>query len=203
MSHSPNNQEKDLEQLRDILFGDQALQTEERFDGLDRAISSLRRETRQLRHALTVEAEARVAADNSQNTGLNNYIDTSFSDLSTILIDYLANEKQKRAAQFNLLSETLNAYQKSQDDVTTQLIAHLQNEQKQRNAQFAQLQSALTADQSSQDEVVDSLSGLLTQYRSSYISENGYEETESAASINSRQTASINSGQAETAQPVA
>jgi vacuolar-type H+-ATPase subunit I/STV1 len=186
---APKPEEKDLQQLRDILFGEQALQTEDRFAALESAINTLRRETRQLRQALEIEAIARLEADNTQGESFAQELDTSLSDLVTILVNHLENDKQKRTAQYTTLAQTLDAYRQSQDDVSEELVAHLRSEQRKRQEQFSQLLAALSTGQANQDEVSMAVSALLRQYRAKRQNEDAPEAADPAV-INGKSSSS-------------
>ena len=57
---SPSNE---VDNIRNILFGQQAVQYEERFEIIDKAINSLRNETKSLRQALETEFTEREVSD--------------------------------------------------------------------------------------------------------------------------------------------
>ena len=64
----PDNTNNDLpsnevDNIRNILFGQQAVQYEERFEIIDKAINSLRNETKSLRQALETEFTEREVSD--------------------------------------------------------------------------------------------------------------------------------------------
>ncbi|MCO5188901.1 MAG: hypothetical protein M9941_00060 [Anaerolineae bacterium] len=61
---------EDLQQIRNLLFGEQATQYDDRFLAVENAINALRRENRALRNALEVEATARTEHDHTQNERL-------------------------------------------------------------------------------------------------------------------------------------
>ena len=165
MSETTLNEEQDLQRLRDILFGEQALQTEDRFETLEKSINALRRETRQLRNAIEMEAISRIKIDGEQKALLQKERQHALTDLSTILLNHLENEKAKRAYQYQELQKTLEANRQSQNQITEQMIAFVREEQRQREDQFARLQKTLFAGQQNEDEVGDGLSKFLQNYR--------------------------------------
>lgn len=160
-----NNEEQDLQRLRDILFGEQALQTEDRFENLEKGINALRRETRQLRNAIEMEAIARIKIDGEHKALLQKERQMALTDLSTIFLNYLENEKAKRSYQYQELQKTLEAGRQAQAQMTEQMIAMLHEEQRQRDEQLTRLQKNLLSGQQSEDEVVDGLSNMLHNYR--------------------------------------
>lgn len=160
---------QDLQQIRNILFGEQASQIEERFDGLDRAINALRRETRALRQALEAEATARTEADRAQLQRLIKERDEAYRELTTTWLEHLRRDQGQRAAQWQRLAATLEAHRQSQDETTAQLIALWQAEQQRRREQFAALQAVLEGVHQQQDQVTAALQAALTTFRSRHI----------------------------------
>ena len=163
MSKKPvtENEKGELNQLRSLLFGDQAQQTEDRLESLETAINSLRRENRQLRHALEVEAMSRLDADREQGETLTGTYDVALSNLSDILQGNAAAERKNRQAQLNAMVGVLEKFQSNQDDATAKLIAQLEAEKAARAAQFAKLKEQLAASNVAADSQADSLTGLL------------------------------------------
>lgn len=165
MSNStPMSDKSDLSQLRSLLFGEQAQQTDDRFEMLESSINALRRENRQLRQALEVEAMARIEADESQGSDINQFVDTSFTELSSILLAHVRSEQQKRVEQHQAMLDALAAMEQSQNDVTAKLIAHLQFEQDARAQQFAAMRERLSAESGVQSSVSAALADQLAAY---------------------------------------
>ena len=160
----PKSETSDLNQLRGLLFGEQAQQTDDRFEMLENSINALRRENRQLRQALEVEAMTRIEADESQGNSFTDSVDSSLNELSTILLTHVQSERTKRAQQHVAMVDALSALETSQNEVTGKLIAHLQHEQAARSQQFAALKAQLSAENGSQNEVSDALTNLLSAY---------------------------------------
>lgn len=157
------SENSDMNRLRDLLFGEQALQTDDRFAALDMAVNALRRENRSLRQALEIEAMARLEADRDEASAASSDLDQSMVNIAQILVDHLTNEKAARSTQAEQMAATLEAFQKSQDEVTSRLIDHLKQEQKARSAQFAQLRKAIAADAASHNDLTDALSNALNK----------------------------------------
>ena len=157
----PKTEGSDMNRLRDLLFGEQALQTDDRFAALEMAVNSLRRENRSLRQALEIEAMSRLEASREESAAAANNLDQSVIDMAQVLLSHLANEKTARTNQASKLADSLAAMQKSQDETTAQLISHLQQEQKTRAAQFTALRDSLAADAESHNELTDSVANML------------------------------------------
>lgn len=160
----------DLQQIRNILFGEQASQIEDRFTTLEQNINALRRETRQLRQALEVEATARTEADHALDDSQTAQRQAALNDLLSLWQTALAGERADREAHGQKLATALEAYRQAQDAVTAQLIAHLQREQQQRAEQFMALLATLTANATGQSEATMSLSAALDEWRGRHIS---------------------------------
>ncbi len=178
----PKNETSDLNQLRSLLFGEQAQQTDERFETLDNAVNSLRRENRQLRHALEVEAMTRIEADESMGSSFSTEVDTSLSELSEIMLAFLSDTREKRGKQHAAMLETLTSMEQGQDAVTSQLIEHLQAERKARAKQFELLKGQLSAETDAQNAVGDAIAARLTAYAAKH--ESGAVETTNSAELN-------------------
>lgn len=159
----------DLQQIRNILFGEQASQIEDRFAALEQNINALRRETRQLRQALEVEATARTEADHALNQDHTLKRDAALSDLIALWLESLASEQADQREQGDRLAAALEAYRQAQDGVTAQLIAHLRGEQQQRAEQFAALRQALVDNLAGQDQVMATLTATLNDFRARHI----------------------------------
>lgn len=159
----------DLQQIRSILFGEQASQIEDRFTTLEQNINALRRETRQLRQALEVEATARTEADHNLDETHTARREAALTDLLAVWQTALMGERADRDAQEQKLAVALETYRQAQDAITAQLVAHLQREQQQRAEQFAALQAALAANAAGQNEAAAALSAALDDWRTRHI----------------------------------
>ncbi|MCO5184523.1 MAG: hypothetical protein M9928_18690 [Anaerolineae bacterium] len=170
---------EDLQQIRNLLFGEQATQYDDRFLAVENAINALRRENRALRNALEVEATARTEHDHTQNERLIAERDAALTDLTDVLQAYLKEEQAQRAARLEALTKTLDAFLQHLDDQTAAAIGRMQAEQTERAAQFKALKATLLAAHTGDDEVADSLKSMLDGFRSGHItsldivSENG------------------------------
>lgn len=160
---------EDLQQIRNLLFGDQATQYDDRFLAVESAINALRRENRTLRNALEVEATARTEHDRAQNERLVAERDAALTDLTDVLHAYLKEEQAQRAVQLETLTQTLDAFLQHLDDQTTAAIGRMQAEQKERAAQFKALKATLAAAHAGDDEVTGSLQSMLDGFRSGHI----------------------------------
>jgi valyl-tRNA synthetase len=170
-TNKKEQQPEDLVQIRNLLFGEQADQYDERFQAVENSINSLRRENRNLRNALEVEATARTANDNEHNQRLVNERDAALTALTDVLATYLQEERANRATQSAALLATLDAYRQQMDSQTDAAIAQLQAEKKERAAQFSALQKTLQNDQKSQDDVTSNLLSTLDGFRQGHITE--------------------------------
>lgn len=159
----------DLNQIRSLLFGDQALQYDERFEALENSVNALRRENRSLRQALEVEAMARTSADSDQFDTLTSRREAALTDLTDVLIQHLQNEREKRATQLQAMIETVTAYQKHLDVQAQALIDQLTAERQERSRQFDALRDTLSSGNTRDDEVTDTLLSLLDGFRQSHI----------------------------------
>jgi hypothetical protein len=190
-----NANTKDLQQIRNILFGDQALQFEERLENIeltlsvlrqereqavavlrqerDQAVNALRRENRQLRHALEVEAMARTSHDNELQADTTARREAALADLTELLVMHLDRDKSARAEQSQMLHDTLEAYRQSLADMTAQLVTYMQGRQAQTDKQFAAVQAALNGQHQSADGVNRQLADILLAFRDQHVQGDG------------------------------
>jgi len=107
-----------IDNIRNILFGDQVAQIEERFNLLDQVINSLRNENRNLRQALESELTMREQAIKD----LQNKINTLESDLQNKI-----NTLEKGAeSELNMREQSVNDLQKKINDLDKKTETDLQ-----------------------------------------------------------------------------
>ncbi len=158
------NESSDLSQLRNLLFGEQAQQTDDRFEALENSIKSIQRENRQLRQALELEANMRVAADEAQSSQIAHAIDGSLHELSSILVEHLNSDRKQKADLHKSVDALIETLEKSQNEMSMRLLEHLQNEQEVRAKQFELLRNRLATESAQQEAAAKSLNETLSQY---------------------------------------
>ena len=180
---TPNSESSDLSQLRNLLFGEQAQQTDDRFEMLENSINALRRENRQLRQALEVEAMTRIEADESLGNAFSNALDTDINKLATIFLQQARAEQQAQNQQHQAMLSALDTLQDGQDQALAQLIEHLQGERKARKQQMAALKAQLSAENTTQNSLSEKLATMLAPYAPKYAGElNGAQESAESSS---------------------
>jgi uncharacterized phage infection (PIP) family protein YhgE len=116
--------QEDVDSIRQILFGEQARQTAERFEMLEGAISTLRRENMQLRQLLEVEISGREKAyqklkqwADQQNQQQNQQYDQQLSDLQRVtqeqfdaLHQGLTQNRQAQTQMIQAVIDTIGGY---------------------------------------------------------------------------------------------
>lgn len=169
---TPKSTSSDLSQLRNLLFGEQAQQTDDRFEMLENSINALRRENRQLRQALEVEAMTRIEADESLGNSFSNTLNTDLNQFSAILSKQASEEKVARTGQHTDLISALQAMQKDQAQGMSTLVDHLQSERQAQEQQFAALMSHLSAENTGKDALTLQLTTALDGFSQSLSAPN-------------------------------
>ena len=100
MAGSDPDSKTEVESIRNILFGEQINQTEERFRQIENSINSLRLENSKLREALEAELTQREKNEN---------------ELSTHISELKAQIIKERKENFGDQSELLTAFKKAID----------------------------------------------------------------------------------------
>lgn len=100
MAGSDPDNKNEVENIRNILFGEQINQTEERFRQIENSINSLRLENSKLREALEAELTQREKNEN---------------ELSTHISELKAQIIKERKENFGDQSELLTAFKKAID----------------------------------------------------------------------------------------
>lgn len=100
MAGSDPDNKNEVENIRNILFGEQINQTEERFRQIENSINSLRLENSKLREALEAELTQREKNEN---------------ELSTHMSELKAQIMKERKENFSDQSELLTAFKKAID----------------------------------------------------------------------------------------
>ncbi len=97
---SEDSKKNEVENIRNILFGDQINQTEERFRQIENSINTLRLENSKLREALEAELSQREKNEN---------------ELRNLITELKAQLLKERKENFSDQSELLSAYKKAID----------------------------------------------------------------------------------------
>jgi len=100
MAGSDPDNKNEVENIRNILFGEQINQTEERFRQIENSINSLRLENSKLREALEAELTQREKNEN---------------ELGTHISELKAQIMKERKENFSDQSELLTAFKKAID----------------------------------------------------------------------------------------
>lgn len=141
-----NGLANDVAKIRDILFGEQANQMDERILSLESAINSLRQENSRLRQALEAEVTSRSRANDAivESMGVEKtVVNTAISEATSKI------EKQ--------LFTHANSQQTQLNDLINTLAGHLVAQQAEQNKQIAGLQAVLQSSGQAQELLANSL----------------------------------------------
>lgn len=136
----------DVAKIRDILFGEQANQMDERILGLESAINSLRQENTRLRQALEAEVTARSQANQTIAESLG-------KEKSAIL----ATVSQTKSGVEKQLFTHANSQQTQLNSLINTLATHLVEQQNVHSKQIAGLQMVLQNSQQAQERLANTL----------------------------------------------
>lgn len=119
----------DVAKIRDILFGEQANQMDERILGLESAINSLRQENTRLRQALEAEVTSRSQANQTIAESMGKEkatMNTSITDVKNKMEKQIFTHANSQQTQLNALINTLATHLVAQQAEHSKQIAGLQ-----------------------------------------------------------------------------
>lgn len=143
----------DVAKIRDILFGEQANQMDERIISLEAAVNSLRQENTRLRQALEAEVTSRSQADKTLSQANKTLVESISKEKSFVTATFADTSKQFDKK----LAEQAKTQQTQVNNLIGKLASHLVAQQAEHSKQIASLQAVLQNSQQAQELLASKL----------------------------------------------